>query len=193
MSDGTEVEEGETTDLTPQEELFCEAYANPESKTYGNATGSARAAKYAQPHNAAWKLRRRPRIIARLVELHEMAAAGLGKVMADIEHTRLAALKKGDLATAARCSELQGKRLGAFVDVSVVDDVARREYSEVERIEAMRLGNLLLEDAEEEEDREQKRLNEGALPAPAPLADATPTPAEEPGQASSGGGKQPPG
>jgi hypothetical protein len=36
------------------------------------------------------------------------------KILADLEHTRLLALEKGDLSTATRCSELQGKHLAMF-------------------------------------------------------------------------------
>jgi len=135
--------------LTPQEETFCRAFGDPESETYGKGAKSAAAAKYSEPHNAAWKLRRRPRIIARLEEMQEEASAALGKVMSDLEHTRLRALAEGGaagLAVAARCSELQGKRLGAFRDVFAVDDPAeRREWDEKMAVEVSRLARLLIE------------------------------------------------
>lgn len=109
--DGEELVTGDP--LTPKEELFCRAYGDPESDSFGKATKSADVAGYVQPHNAGWKLCRRPRIIARLAEYHKAASADLGRVMANLEHIRLLALAKEpqDLATAARCAELQGKRL----------------------------------------------------------------------------------
>ena len=134
-------------ELSPQEDRFCRAYGNPESETYGNATKSAEFAGYAQPHNAAWKVRHRPQIIARLQEMYDVATASLGKVMSDLEHERLLALKKGDLAAAIRASELQGKRLGAFLDRNVlaIDELqARDDYSDAERIEINRIADLLV-------------------------------------------------
>jgi len=140
--------------LTAREVLWCEAFSNPESASYGNATASAKAAGYSQPRNAGWKIRQRPHIVARLEKLHEVTLSALGKVMTDLEHTRLAALKKGDLAVAARCSELAGKRLGAFVDAHVIDLPERRKYTEAERLEAAHLARVLIEEHLEHPDRE---------------------------------------
>jgi len=106
--------------LTPREEQFCIAYGDPESSTYGRSEKSAAAAGYIQPRSAAWKLRRRPKIQARLAVFQSAATAAVGRVLSDLEHTRLLALEKGDLATAARCSELQGKHLSMFADVTIV-------------------------------------------------------------------------
>ena len=131
---------------TAREQLFCVAFANPESNSYGNATKSAAAAGYKHARNAGWRIRQRPHVIARLEVLHAVTLAGLGRVMTDLEHTRLAALAKGDLAVAARCSELAGKRLGAFVDVHAVDLPERRAYTEAEQIEGQRLARLLILD-----------------------------------------------
>jgi len=145
--DGDEILAGPAP-LTPKEELFCRAWGDPQSETFGRATKSAAVAGYTQPHNAAWKLRRRPRIIARLKEYEEMAAADLGRVMATIEHIRLAAEEKGDHATALRAAELQGRRLGAFFERSVltVDVPAQREYDSRLEIEAHRVARLLIEE-----------------------------------------------
>ena len=117
--------------LTPREEQFCIAFGDPESTTYGRSEKSAAAAGYVQPRSAAWKLRRRPKIQARLAEFQAAATAAAGKVLSDLEHTRLAALDKGDLATAARCSELAGKHLGLFLENSIVtlaDQADRPRY-----------------------------------------------------------------
>ena len=103
--------------LTPKEELFCKLFADPQSETFGRATASAKAAKYVSPHNASWKLRKRPRIIQRLKEYEKMAAADLGRVMSTIEHIRLEAEVKRDFATALRAAELQGRRLARFLSV----------------------------------------------------------------------------
>jgi hypothetical protein len=135
--------------LSAKEEAFCRYYGDPESETYSNGTASAKKAGFGQPHSAQWKLRRRLRVIARLKEFQDAACADLGKVMSDIEHTRRKALEKGDLAVAARCSELQGKRLGLFWERSTMsfseeESTRRREYSEAEKIEAAKLSRLLL-------------------------------------------------
>lgn len=129
--------------LSAQEELFCVAYGNPESTTYGNATKSAEVARYAQPHNAGWKVKKRPHIRARLQEFYDVAEASIGKVMSDLEHERILALEKGDVAAAIRASELQGKRLGAFTDsASKLDITIKREYSEREKLEAAKIAQM---------------------------------------------------
>jgi len=134
--------------LSPKEELFCKAWGSVESETFGKATASARVAGYSEPHQASWRLRRRPRIIARLKEYEEMAAADLGRVMATIERTRILAEEKGDHATALRAAELQGRRLGAFFERSVLtlDVPAQHEYSERVALESSRLARLLIEE-----------------------------------------------
>lgn len=130
--------------LTPQELLFCEAYASPESETYSCGTKSAERAGYGQPHNAQWRLRQRPAVQKRIAEFHEIAAAGLGKVMADLEATRLLALAKKDYATATRCSELQAKRLGAFVDRVELNLPTTKALSVTERQEARKIAEVML-------------------------------------------------
>jgi len=117
----------ETVPLSPKELAWCEAFGNPESETFGHARKSAEAVGYSQAHNAGWKLRRRPRIIQKLAEFEKVVRVQIGKVLTDLEFTRLAALTKGDLATAARCSELQGKHLAMFTDAVFVDDSATVE------------------------------------------------------------------
>jgi len=137
--------------LTPREEVFAAAYANPESTTYGRATKSAAAAGYGQPHNAAWKLRRRPRVVARIEEYQRATMATIGKVFSDLENQRLLALAKDppDIQAANRSSELQGKHLAMFTDRVVVDEVIVHEYDERIALEASRIARVLIEDAGE--------------------------------------------
>jgi hypothetical protein len=147
--DGGDADGGEvllpTVGLTPKEALFVSAFSDVESETFGRATASATVAGYSEPRNAAWKLRRRPRIVEAIVEMEKLVRVQIGKVLSDLEFTRLAALAKGDLAVAARCSELQGKHLAMFTDVLATDDsesVARwdaRIAAEAQRITAILL------------------------------------------------------
>ena len=108
--------------LTPKEESFCRFYGDPESPHYSRPTAAAIAAGYAEKSawSTAWKLRHRSHVQARLMVFQKAAFAAAGKVLTDLEHTRLAALEKGDLAVAARCSELAGKHLGLFLENSVL-------------------------------------------------------------------------
>jgi|WetSurMetagenome_2_1015567.scaffolds.fasta_scaffold18740_3 hypothetical protein len=132
--------------LTPKELDWCERFANPESETYGKATASAEMAGYGQPHNAAWKLRRRPRIIEHLKQYEEVARVSVGKVLSNLEHDRALALAKDppDVAAAIRADELMGKRLGMFVDVREVNVEVQREYTERERAEAQEIARWRL-------------------------------------------------
>jgi hypothetical protein len=149
--------------LTPKERAFVDAFGDPESPTYSRGTLSAEAAGFSQPHSAQWKLRRRPRVARALEAYQEMSRAAIGKVLADLEHTRQRALEKGDLAVAARCSELQGRHLGAFFERSVLTlDTTPPDWDERVAVEASRLARLMLEDAGER--------GLGALPASAQLA-----------------------
>jgi len=133
--------------LTPQEEQFARAYADCESATYGNATKSAEIAKYSSPGNSGWKLRHRPKVITRIKELYEKNAQQIGKIISDLENLRVRALEKGDLATAARASELCGKRLGMFSDRFVFssdDEIKQKKLGEKEVEEARRLAAIRL-------------------------------------------------
>jgi len=153
--------------LTPREEVFAAAYACPESATYGRATKSAEVAGYkGQPHAAAWRLRRRPRVVAKIEEYQRATMATIGKVFSDLENQRLLALAKGDIQAANRSSELQGKHLAMFTDRVVVDEVIVHEYDERIALEASRIARVLIEDAGAAglgalPDGERKQLNEG--------------------------------
>ena len=153
-------------DLTPKELDFCERFANPESVTYGRATMSAEAAGYEEPHNAAWKLRRRPRIVAKLREYHDVIKATVGKVITDLEHERLAALAKGDISTAVRASELEGKTLAMFSDVLTMDPSRMAAYDQARREAQDQLYQLMID---------QQIDAAPALPAPAATPAATMT------------------
>jgi hypothetical protein len=130
--------------LSPKELKFCEAFGNPESETFGRATASAAAAGFIQPRSAGWKLRRRGRIIAKLQEYHAAVRVEIGKVLFDLETERLQALAKGDIATAVRASELQGKHLAMFTDKVAVDDTYVHVYDERLAVEARRITAVLL-------------------------------------------------
>ena len=130
--------------LTPKEELFVRAFCDVESETFGRAVKSAAVAQYVEPRNAAWKLRRRPRIIARIAEYEKLVRVQIGKVLSDLEHERLAALEKGDIASAIRASELQGKHLAMFTDKVAVDYPEIGEYDERAALDARRITVFLL-------------------------------------------------
>jgi len=130
--------------LTPRELKFCEAFGNPESETFGRATASAAAAGFIQPRSAGWKLRRRRRVIDKLQEYHAAVRVEIGKVLFDLETERLQALAKGDIATAVRASELQGKHLAMFTDKVAVDDTYVHVYDERLAVEARRITAVLL-------------------------------------------------
>ena len=158
--------------LTPREEVFAAAYSCPESDSYGRATRSAAAAGYAEPHNAAWRLRRRPRVVARIAQYQAATMATIGKVFSDLENQRLLALAKDppDVQAANRASELQGKHLAMFTDRVVVDEVVVHEYDAVRAVECNRIARLLIE-----EDGDRLFLEGkvgpaalGALPEPKP-------------------------
>ena len=132
--------------LSPQQEQFCAAYADPESETYGKAGMSAKVAGYIEPYTASWKLRRQARIIARLEQYQAAARVTVGRVMSDLEAERLLALAKDppDVAAAIRASELMGKHLAMFTEHVQVDVGQAKVYSDAERAEARRLAAMLI-------------------------------------------------
>jgi len=138
----------EADPLTPAEAVFAKCYADPESETYGRATKSAAVAGYVQPHNAQWRLRRRPRIIAKIAEYQKEAMASAGKVLSDLEHQRLLALSKvpPDVQAANRASELMGKRLALWVD-RVETDVQVITFDPALAAEAAAMGMKIIERA----------------------------------------------
>jgi hypothetical protein len=151
MSELTEIDDGgggevllPTVPLSPRELAWCESFGNPESETFGNATASAAAAGYVQPRSAAFKLRRRSRIIAKLAEYHKAVTVAVGRVLTDLEHERQLALAKGDVSSAIRASELMGKSLGMFVDVVAADPGPAQRYDARLAQEQSRVTTVLL-------------------------------------------------
>jgi len=139
--------------LTPKEDAFCVAFTDVEADTYGNGTLAAKKAGYsaASAHNAAWKLRRRAKVQARLNELYDENAGKRSltpsRVLSDIEDTRRRAITGGDLAVAIRCSELTGKFFGMFSDrlaLSREEPERSKELSAAEQREATLLATLRL-------------------------------------------------
>jgi hypothetical protein len=132
--------------LTPREESFARFYGDPESQFYGRPTKAAVAAGYPEKSawNTAWKLRRRPRIIARLAQFQAAATAAASKVLSDLENTRLQALAAGDWATSARCSQLQGQALGLFYERNILSVDNTPVYDERAALDARRITRILL-------------------------------------------------
>jgi hypothetical protein len=136
--------------LEPREDLFCSHYVAIGEPTFSHKKASAEAAGFAEPSaaNQATKLLRRPDIQERIRELHtanmQRNMITVDKVLADLEHDKLIAREKGDIASAIRADELQGKYLALFADRQIVDEPARRELDEAEEAEAVALSHLRL-------------------------------------------------
>ena len=137
--------------LTPKQESFCVHYTTIGAETFGNGTRAAIAAGYSDKsaHVQACALLRKPKIQQRVRELHSENMGRnmitVDKVLADLEHDKLAARQAGQYGVARGCTELQGKYLAMFIDRHMSEDVdKRREYSEVEQIEAHRIAAFLL-------------------------------------------------
>ena len=127
-----------TKNLEPKEEAFCQAYACIESETYGHGTNSAISAGYAEAsaRTQAWKLRKRPEVQARIAELYDSnLEKHSGKIISDLEKHRSLAIAKGDIASANKASELQGKAIaGMFYERSApADNLEQVELDEQQR------------------------------------------------------------
>lgn len=111
--------------LTAREERFCQYYTAIGTDTASHATKAAEAAGYRTPHNAGWRLLQRPAVRERIHQIHQERMdkhlLTPEHVLMKTEHLRIRAEEKGDLATAARCVELQGKHLAMFSDHVQVD------------------------------------------------------------------------
>ena len=140
----------ETRLLTPKQESFCVHYTTIGAETFSNGTKSAIAAGYSEKsaYAQASALLKNPKVQERVRQLH---AENLGrngitvdKVLADLEHDKLAARKAGQYGVAKGCTELQGKYLAMFANRYITDDAATiREYSEREQKEALRIAKFL--------------------------------------------------
>ena len=133
--------------LTPRELAFCRFYGDPQSVSYGRATKSAVLAGYAEKSawTTGWKLRHRPSIRAKLAEYDAAVQVAVGRVLADLENERIAAMEKGDIASAVRATELQGKHLAMFKENVEITLPMARAYTEQEAFEAKRLASMMLE------------------------------------------------
>jgi len=134
---------------SPIEELFCRAYADPQSETYSQASESAKKAGFSArgARTAAWRALKRSCVKARLKEIYAASDFSADRVMSNLESDRLKALEKGDIGAAIRADELMGKRLGMFSDrlISVFEEPARRvELDASEQREAALLATLRL-------------------------------------------------
>jgi hypothetical protein len=111
--------------LSVMEDAFCVAFTSIGTDTCDNGTKAAAAAGYSQPHNAAWRLLKRDEIRQRIHEIHtrmmDKYLITPQGVLTKLEHLRIRAESKGDLATCAKCVELEGKYLSMFSDRLHVD------------------------------------------------------------------------
>jgi phage terminase small subunit len=139
-----------TKKLDPREETFCSCYVAIGEPTFSHKKASAEAAGFAEPSaaNQATKLLQRPEIQQRIRELHtanmQRNMITVDKVLADLEHDKLTARAKGDIASAIRADELQGKYLALFTDRQEITEPARRELDEQEQAECVALAHLRL-------------------------------------------------
>jgi phage terminase small subunit len=114
--------EKQELELSPREEAFATAYTSIGSPAYSNATAAAAEAGYAEAsaRTQGWKLLQRPDVRRRIAEIHRQNMSRnyltVDKVLSDLEHLRRKSEEKGDISTATRCVELQGKYLVMFSD-----------------------------------------------------------------------------
>jgi len=136
--------------LTEKEENFCKFYTAIGSESCGNGAKAAEAALYSCPRNAAWRLLKRPLVKARIAEIHKelmdrcmVSAEG---VLLKLEHVRVLAVQKGDLATAKSCIELEGKFLGLFTErlriegpfeAADIEEAKKKELGEIARLRCL--------------------------------------------------------
>jgi hypothetical protein len=95
-----------------------------------------------------------------------LARAAVEKVISDLEHERLAALGKGDVASAVRASELMGKHLMMFSERYVLDVPQVQQLNEAQVIEAQRLTRILLLESDAPGLRTIDAAEVPGLPAP---------------------------
>jgi phage terminase small subunit len=106
----------------PKQDRFCVLYTTIGAETFGNGTKSAIAAGYSEKsaYSQACNLLKNPKIQQRIRELHKENMrrnnVTTDSVLANIEHDRMLARQKGDISSAIRADELQGKYLAMFTD-----------------------------------------------------------------------------
>ena len=184
--------------LTSKAKLYVAEYVQHGNtlKAYRNAgyTRGKKDADIERHKAAAYQIRKGKWVRQALVE-HADHRADLAQAKKDyaldwivFEHERLmkAAEVKGDLAVATRNLELIGRTRGVYADSVRIDVAARREYSEAEEVEMLRLSKLLLlEDASSEEltavkEAQRKGTSPPATPSPpSPQTTAGEAPSQE--------------
>ena len=110
--------------LTLKESAFVQHYCAGTSKTAGNGLESAIAAGYQGTPKSlrvtASQILRRPHVVKAMDKLTSKAVKRSGltvdKVLAQLEETRVAAVKVGNYGAAVRCIELTGKYLKMFTE-----------------------------------------------------------------------------
>jgi len=137
--------------LTPKQDSFCVHYTTIGAETFSNGTRSAIAAGYSEKsaYAQASALLKKPEIRERVRELHSenlgRNCITVDKVLADLEHDKLAAREAGQYGVAKGCTELQGKYLAMFANRYITDDADTiRELSERQEKEARRIAEILL-------------------------------------------------
>ena len=137
--------------LNPKELAFVQYYTALGEKTCGNATQAALQAGYSEEsaYNAGWKLLQRPVVRQEIQKLckerFEKIGLNTDKVLLDLEHDKLLARAKGDISSAIRADELQGKFLSMFSDrTEFVAPDFQRELDETERLEAIAIADIRL-------------------------------------------------
>jgi len=136
--------------LNPRVDAFCVHYTTIGEPTFAHAAKSAIEAGYSElsARNTATDLLKKPQVQQRIRELHAANMVRYNvtgdKVLADLEHDKLLARQKGDIASAIRADELQGKWLAMFVDRQMVDEPVQRELDAQETEEAAELARLRL-------------------------------------------------
>ncbi len=139
--------------LSVKAEKFAEAFGRAGSPTYGNAQKSAIQAGYGKSsgRGVAPKLLRDQRVKDLLAKIAEQDAHNL-RAQTDISIATVRAYHlalydesrtKGDLATATRNIEDLGKMVGAYQDGAIINLDLRREMSERERSELLKISEVV--------------------------------------------------
>ena len=131
--------------LTPLQSTWILHFTNadPEARTFMNATRAAEAAGYSGPYqnwcNCGYKNLSNCRVMARVDSLlasqYDPSRVTIDKVLTDLEITRLMALRDGQLSVARMCSRDQGQYLKMFVDR--IEQVQTVEESTTEELAAL--------------------------------------------------------
>ncbi len=114
--------EQESEKLTPKQEAFCVFFTTIGVDEFGNGTKSAIAASYSENGASARAsmLLAKDKIRQRISELYQENLkrnnVTVDSVLANIQHDRLMARNRNQLAVAIRADELEGKYLEMFTD-----------------------------------------------------------------------------